>query len=136
MGAWRLMEGVHSLERIPTKVDRSGAYIARYIAKNIVAAGLARKCTLQISYAIGRADPTSFYLNTHGTGLIPEDRLACVLQEMVDLTPKGIRERLALNKPIYTRTAAYGHFGRKVDSDGGFSWEKLDLVDELKGAFL
>ncbi|HUX79539.1 MAG TPA: methionine adenosyltransferase, partial [Alphaproteobacteria bacterium] len=110
----------------PTKVDRSAAYMARYIAKNVVAAGLAERCTLQLSYAIGRADPTSLYLNTHGTGLISDARLVCILLELLDLTPKGIRERLNLNKPIYTRTAAYGHFGRNPDPDGGFSWEKLD----------
>ncbi|MBY0291961.1 MAG: methionine adenosyltransferase [Alphaproteobacteria bacterium] len=120
----------------PTKIDRSGAYIARHMAKNVVAAGLAARCTLQLSYAIGRAEPTSFYINTHGTGLISEDRLANVLRELVDLTPHGIRKKLALHKPIYRRTATYGHFGRDVDPDGGFSWEKLDLVEELKGAFL
>jgi len=111
----------------PTKVDRSAAYMARYMAKNVVASGLAERCTLQLSYAIGRADPTSFYINTHGTGLIPE---------LLDLTPQGIRIKLNLNRPIYTRTASYGHFGRKVDSDGGFSWEKIDLVEELRSAFL
>ncbi|OJW50534.1 MAG: methionine adenosyltransferase [Alphaproteobacteria bacterium 41-28] len=120
----------------PTKVDRSAAYMARYIAKNIVAAGLADRCTLQLSYAIGRSDPTSFYISTHGTGLIPDDRLSNTIRDLVDFTPGGIREKLNLNRPIYTRTAAYGHFGREVDPDGGFSWEKLDLVEELKGAFL
>lgn len=121
----------------PTKIDRSGAYMARYIAKNVVAAGLAKRCTLQLSYyAIGKTDPTSFYVNTHGTGLISDERLAYVLRDILDLTPRGIREKLALNRPIYTRTAAYGHFGRKVDADGGFSWEKTDLSEELKGAFL
>jgi S-adenosylmethionine synthetase len=120
----------------PTKVDRSAAYMARYLAKNIVAAGLADRCTLQLSYAIGCADPTSFYLNTHGTGLIPDDSLLHTIRELVDLTPRGMREKLNLNHPIYMRTAAYGHFGRKVDPDDGFSWEKLDLVEELKGAFL
>jgi len=119
-----------------TKVDRSAAYMARYMAKNIVATGLAERCTIQISYAIGRADPTSFYINTHGTGLVPENRLAEVLQDVVDLTPRGIREKLGLNKPIYARTAAYGHFGREPEPDGGFSWEKVDLVDDLKRAFL
>lgn len=116
----------------PTKVDRSATYMARYMAKNIVAAGLAERCTLQLSYAIGRADPTSFYLNTHGTGLVPENRLIHLLRELLDLTPRGIRKRLALEKPIYQRTACYGHFGRKVEPGGSFSWEKLDLVDELK----
>ena len=120
----------------PTKVDRSAAYMARYMAKNVVASGLAERCTIQLSYAIGRADPTSFYINTHGTGLIPEDRLATVLRELLDLTPQGIRIKLNLNRPIYTRTAAYGHFGREVDFDGGFSWEKIDLVEELECAFL
>ena len=118
-----------------TKVDRSAAYIARYMAKNVVAAGLAHRCTLQLSYAIGKAKPTSFYMNLHGTGLIPEDRLANVLQELLDLTPQGIRKKLGLQKPIYARTAAYGHFGRAPDSDGGFSWEKMDLVPELRRAF-
>jgi S-adenosylmethionine synthetase len=116
-----------------TKVDRSAAYMARYMAKNVVAAGLAERCTIQLSYAIGRATPTSFYINTHGTGLISEERLAFVLQDLLDLTPKGIREHLGLQKPIYARTAAYGHFGRNPESDGGFSWEKVDLVEELKG---
>lgn len=120
----------------PTKVDRSAAYIARYMAKNIVASGLAERCTIQLSYAIGRADPTSFYINMHGTGLINEDRLSMVLRDLLDLTPRGIRKTLGLERPIYARTAVYGHFGRKVDSDGGFSWENLDLVDELRNAFL
>ncbi|MBX9786255.1 MAG: methionine adenosyltransferase [Alphaproteobacteria bacterium] len=119
-----------------TKVDRSASYIARYMAKNIVASGLADRCTLQLSYAIGRADPTSFYLNTHRTGLIPEDQLIFLLRDLLDLTPRGIRKRLLLEKPIYQRTACYGHFGRKVESDGGFSWEKLDLVDELRRQLL
>lgn len=120
-----------------TKIDRSGAYMARYIAKNVVAAGLAKRCTLQLSYyAIGREDPTSFYINTHGTGLVSDERLAYVLKDILDLTPRGIREKLGLNRPIYTRTAAYGHFGRKVDADGGFSWERTDLSEVLKGAFL
>lgn len=116
-----------------TKVDRSAAYIARYMAKNVVAAGLAERCTIQLSYAIGRATPTSFYINTHGTGLVSEERLAIVLQDLLDLTPKGIREHLGLERPIYDRTAAYGHFGRTPDPDGGFSWENVDLVKELKG---
>lgn len=120
----------------PTKVDRSASYIARYMAKNIVKAGLAKRCTIQISYAIGRADPTSFYINTHRTGLVSEERLATILREMVDLTPLGIIERLKLRHPLYTKTAAYGHFGREPTPDGGFSWEKEDLVEELKGAFL
>lgn len=120
----------------PTKVDRSAAYMARYIAKNIVAASLADRCTLQLSYAIGRADPTSFYLNTHGTGLVSEAQLILLLRDLLDLTPRGIRKRLDLEKPIYQRTACYGHFGRTVEPDGGFPWEKLDLVDELKRQLL
>lgn len=115
-----------------TKVDRSAAYMARYMAKNVVAAGLATRCTLQLSYAIGRTDPTSFYINSHGTGLISDERLAKALRELLDLTPWGIQETLLLQQPIYTRTAAYGHFGRAVEPDGGFSWERVDLVEELK----
>ena len=117
----------------PTKVDRSAAYAARYLAKNVVAAGLAERCTIQIAYAIGVAKPLSFYVDTAGTA--DEQRLAAVLQELVDLSPRGIRTHLDLNKPIYRRTAAYGHFGRRPDPDGGFSWERLDLVDELRRAF-
>jgi len=117
----------------PTKVDRSGAYAARYLAKNVVAAGLAERCTIQIAYAIGVAKPLSFYVDTIGTA--DEQRLAAVLRELVDLSPRGIRTHLDLNKPIYRRTAAYGHFGRRPDPDGGFSWERLDLVDELRRAF-
>ena len=116
----------------PTKVDRSAAYAARYLAKNVVAAGLAERCTIQISYAIGVSKPLSFYVNTHGTGRVDEDKLAKLLPEMVDLRPRAIREHLGLNRPIYARTAAYGHFGRAPDADGGFSWERLDLVSELK----
>ena len=119
----------------PSKVDRSAAYAARYIAKNVVAAGLAARCTIQVSYAIGVAKPLSVYVNTEGTGLVDEGRLSEVLQEMVDLSPRGIRERLKLNRPIYARTAAYGHFGRDPEPDGGFSWERTDLVDGLKAAF-
>jgi S-adenosylmethionine synthetase len=119
----------------PTKVDRSAAYITRYLAKNIVAAGLASKCTIQLSYAIGIAEPLSLYVDTHGTGASGiEDRLEVVLPKLVRLTPKGIRTHLALNKPIYQRTAAYGHFGRAPDAEGGFSWEKTDLVEALKAA--
>jgi S-adenosylmethionine synthetase len=117
----------------PTKVDRSAAYAARYLAKNVVAAGLADHCTIQIAYAIGVAKPLSFYVDTAGTA--HEQKLAAVLQELVDLSPRGIRTHLDLNKPIYTRTSAYGHFGRRPDPDGGFSWERLDLVDELRRAF-
>ncbi|MEM6634425.1 MAG: methionine adenosyltransferase [Pseudomonadota bacterium] len=118
----------------PTKVDRSAAYAARYLAKNVVAAGLAERCTLQLSYAIGVAKPLSIYVDTHGTGAVPEARIEEVLAKEVDLTPRGIRTRLELNKPIYQRTAAYGHFGRDPDADGGFSWERTDLVDTLKAA--
>ncbi len=119
----------------PSKVDRSAAYAARYLAKNVVAAGLADKCTLQLSYAIGVAKPLSVYINTDGTGHVDEDKLVVVLQNLLDLSPRGIRTHLKLNRPIYARTSAYGHFGRAPDSDGGFSWEKTDLVAELKRAF-
>jgi len=118
----------------PTKVDRSAAYITRYMAKNIVAAGLARRVTIQLSYAIGVSEPLSLYIDTHGTGTVPEATLEAVLPTLVRLTPRGIREHLGLNKPIYQRSASYGHFGRTPDADGGFSWEKLDLVDQLKAA--
>ena len=118
----------------PTKVDRSAAYAARYLAKNVVGAGLAERCTIQVAYAIGIAKPLSFYVDTGGTN-VDEQKLAAVLQDLVDLSPRGIRTHLALNKPIYTRTSAYGHFGRPPEPDGGFSWEKLDLVDELRRAF-
>jgi S-adenosylmethionine synthetase len=117
----------------PTKVDRSGAYAARYLAKNVVGAGLAERCTIQVAYAIGVAKPLSFYVDTAGAA--DEQRLASVLQQLMDLSPRGIRTHLGLNKPIYARTASYGHFGRTPDGDGGFSWEKLDLVDELRRAF-
>jgi len=117
-----------------TKVDRSAAYICRYLAKNVVGAGLARRCTIQISYAIGVAEPLSFYVDTHGTGAVGDDVLERVLPTLLRLTPKGIRTHLSLNKPIYERTAAYGHFGREPDAHGGFGWEKLDLVDALKAA--
>jgi S-adenosylmethionine synthetase len=119
----------------PTKVDRSAAYAARWVAKNVVAAGLAERCTIQLSYAIGVSKPLSVYINTDGTGRVDEEKLGKVIQEMVDLSPRGIRTRLGLNKPIYVRTAAYGHFGRTPDADGGFSWEKTDLAQALKGAF-
>ena len=119
----------------PTKVDRSAAYAARYLAKNVVAAGLAQRCVIQLSYAIGVSRPLSVYVDTFGTGRVDEDRLSDVLQQLMDLSPRGIRTHLALNRPIYARTAAYGHFGRAPDLDGGFSWEKLDLVDSLKTAF-
>jgi S-adenosylmethionine synthetase len=117
----------------PTKVDRSAAYVARYLAKNVVAAKLARRCTIQLSYAIGIAEPLSVYVDTHGTGTVPEATLEAVLPKLVRLTPKGIREHLKLNAPIYAKTAAYGHFGRE-GSDGFFTWENTDLVDQLKAA--
>jgi len=116
----------------PTKVDRSAAYAARHAAKNVVAAGLADRCTIQISYAIGVSHPISFYVNTHGTGRYSDAAIAQAIQNIADFRPRGIRERLGLNKPIYARTAAYGHFGRAAEADGGFTWEKLDLVDALK----
>jgi S-adenosylmethionine synthetase len=116
----------------PTKVDRSAAYAARYLAKNVVAADLAEKCTIQISYAIGIAKPLSFYVNTHGTGKISEERLATLLQNTMDLSPRSLREHLKLNKPIYQKTAVYGHFGRAPEANGCFSWEKIDLVEKLK----
>jgi S-adenosylmethionine synthetase len=118
----------------PTKVDRSAAYAARYLAKNVVAAGLAEKCCLQLSYAIGVSKPLSIYVDLYNTGRVAEDKLERALSEVMDLSPRGIRERLQLNRPIYRRTAAYGHFGRKPDDDGGFSWEKLDLVEPIKAA--
>jgi len=119
----------------PTKVDRSAAYAARYLAKNVVAAGLADRCTIQISYAIGVPDPLSVYVDTHQTGKVDEVKLEKILPEMMSLKPRNIREHLGLNKPIYARTAAYGHFGREPDAEGGFSWEKTDLADQLTRAF-
>jgi S-adenosylmethionine synthetase len=119
----------------PTKVDRSATYAARYLAKNVVAAGLAGRCTIQLSYAIGVSKPLSVYVDTHGTAEVDEDRLSAVLQDLMDLSPRGIREHLGLNRPIYARTSAYGHFGRSPDPDGGFSWERLDLVEGLRAAF-
>ena len=118
----------------PTKVDRSAAYAARYLAKNVVAAKLAERCTIQLSYAIGVAKPLSIYVDLHGTGKVDEAKLEHALGEVMDLTPRGIRTHLNLNRPIYARTSAYGHFGRKTTRDGGFSWEKTDLVDALKAA--
>jgi S-adenosylmethionine synthetase len=118
----------------PTKVDRSAAYAARYLAKNIVAAGLADRCTLQLAYAIGVARPLSIYIDTHGTGKVPEDKLETAVAEAMDLTPRGIRKHLDLNRPIYARTSSYGHFGRTPDNEGGFSWEKTDLAEVLKRA--
>ncbi len=119
----------------PTKVDRSAAYAARYLAKNVVGAGLAERCTIQVAYAIGIAKPLSVYVNTAKTGEVDEEKLSRLLQELMDLSPRGIRTHLGLNRPIYTRTSSYGHFGRSPDTDGGFSWERLDLVDELRRAF-
>ncbi len=119
----------------PTKVDRSAAYAARYLAKNVVAAGLADRCTIQLSYAIGVAEPLSIYADLHDTGHVDPDRLEKVLMEVMRLSPRGIREHLHLNKPIYARTSAYGHFGRKTDADGGFSWEATDLADAIRGRF-
>ena len=118
----------------PTKVDRSAAYAARYLAKNVVAAGLAEKCTIQLSYAIGVARPLSIYADTFGTGQVSEEQIEKAVSNCMDLTPRGIRTHLDLNKPIYQRTAAYGHFGRAPDADGGFSWERIDLIDALKAA--
>ncbi|MBU0826104.1 MAG: methionine adenosyltransferase [Alphaproteobacteria bacterium] len=117
----------------PTKVDRSAAYITRYLAKNIVAAGLARRCTIQLSYAIGVAEPLSIYVDLHGTGTVEESRIEAAIPQLVRLTPKGIRTHLGLNKPIYKQTAAYGHFGRTADGDS-FPWERTDLTDKLKAA--
>ena len=120
----------------PTKVDRSAAYAARYLAKNIVGADIAKKCSIQLSYAIGVAKPLSIYADTFGTGIVAEETIENAIASCMDLTPMGIRTHLGLNKPIYQRTAAYGHFGRKPEQDGGFSWEKLDLVDEIKAKCL
>lgn len=118
----------------PTKVDRSAAYAARYLAKNIVAAGLADRCTLQLSYAIGIAEPQSIFVDTHGTGQVDEAAIEAAIPQIMSLTPRGIRTQLGLNKPIYSRTAAYGHFGREPEADGGFSWERTDLTEALKSA--
>jgi S-adenosylmethionine synthetase len=120
----------------PTKVDRSGAYACRYLAKNVVAAGLADKCTIQIGYAIGVSHPLSFYVDLHGGNNVDPARLEAILPQMIGgATPRAIREHLKLNRPIYARTTAYGHFGREPDADGGFSWEKTDLAEELRRAF-
>ena len=119
----------------PTKVDRSAAYATRYLAKNVVASGLADRCTIQVAYAIGVSRPLSVYVDTYGTGKVDEEKLADALREVMDLSPRGIREHLGLSRPIYARTAAYGHFGREPEADGGFSWEKTDLADALAKAF-
>lgn len=118
----------------PTKVDRSAAYAARYLAKNVVAAGLGERCTIQLSYAIGVSEPLSLYVDLHGTGQVDEARLETALRDVMNLSPRGIREHLNLNRPIYERTAAYGHFGRTPDADGGFSWEQTDIAEALKSA--
>ena len=118
----------------PTKVDRSAAYVARYLAKNVVACGMAEKCTIQLSYAIGVSKPLSIYCDTFETGQVPDQQIEKAIDACMDLTPRGIREHLQLNRPIYERTAAYGHFGRAPDADGGFSWEKTDLGEALKKA--
>ena len=118
----------------PTKVDRSAAYAARYLAKNVVAGGFADRCTIQLSYAIGVAQPLSIYVNTHDTGSVAEEAIEAALGKVMDLSPRGIRDHLRLNNPIYARTAAYGHFGREPDADGGFSWEKTDLTGAIDAA--
>ncbi len=118
----------------PTKVDRSAAYVARYLAKNVVAAGMAERCTIQLSYAIGVSQPLSIYADTHGTGEVAPAEIETAIGKVIDLSPRGIREKLQMNKPIYERTAAYGHFGREPEADGGFSWERTDLAEALKGA--
>jgi S-adenosylmethionine synthetase len=118
----------------PTKVDRSAAYAARYLAKNVVAAGLAGRCTIQLSYAIGVSQPLSLYVDLHDSGKVEEAKLEKALSDVMDLSPRGIREHLKLSRPIYARTSSYGHFGRTPDGDGGFSWEKTDLADELRRA--
>ncbi len=118
----------------PTKVDRSAAYAARYLAKNVVAAKLAKKCTIQLSYAIGVSQPLSVYVDTHGTGKVDDSKIEKALRKVMDLSPRGIRKHLDLNRPIYARTSSYGHFGRKPDADGGFSWERTDLSKALKAA--
>ena len=118
----------------PTKVDRSAAYAARYLAKNVVASGLATRCCIQVAYAIGVAKPLAIYADTYGTGIVPEVQIEAALSRVMDLTPRGIRTHLGLNRPIYARTSAYGHFGRAPEADGGFSWEKTDLIEALKKA--
>ncbi|MEM8802495.1 MAG: methionine adenosyltransferase [Pseudomonadota bacterium] len=118
----------------PTKVDRSAAYAARYLAKNVVAAGIADRCLIQLSYAIGVSKPLSIYVDTFGTGELPPEKIEAAINASMDLSPRGIREQLSMNRPVYQRTAAYGHFGRAPDTDGGFSWERTDLVDALKAA--
>jgi S-adenosylmethionine synthetase len=118
----------------PTKVDRSAAYAARYLAKNVVAAGLAERCMIQVAYAIGVADPMSLYVDTQGTGQVEDGKLEAVLADLFPLRPTNIRRKLEMNKPIYKRTAAYGHFGRAPEADGGFSWERTDLAEAIRKA--
>jgi S-adenosylmethionine synthetase len=117
------------------KVDRSAAYAARYLAKNVVASGIADECLIQLSYAIGVSEPLSFYINTQGTNKVDVAKLPSLLRELMDLSPRGIREHLQLNRPIYQKTASFGHFGRKPESDGSFSWERTDLVPAIRSAF-
>jgi S-adenosylmethionine synthetase len=118
----------------PSKVDRSAAYASLYMAKNVVAAGLADKCALQLAYAIGDSKPLSVYADLYGTGKVEEAKLEAAIREVMDLSPRGIREHLKLSRPVYERTASYGHFGRQPENDGAFSWEKVDLVEPLKAA--
>ncbi len=118
----------------PTKVDRSAAYAARYLAKNVVAADIAERCTIQLAYAIGVSEPLSLYVDLHGTGQVSEEALEKALRDVMSLSPRGIREHLQLNRPIYARTSAYGHFGRAPEADGGFSWERTDLADRIRSA--
>jgi S-adenosylmethionine synthetase len=132
-GGWAPHGGGAFSGKDPTKVDRSAAYAARYLAKNVVAAGLADHCTIQVAYAIGVAKPLSFYVDTGGA--VDENKLGRVLNELMDLSPRGIRTHLGLNKPIYTRTSSYGHFGREPEANGAFSWERTDLADELRRVF-
>lgn len=119
----------------PTKVDRSAAYAARYLAKNVVAAGISERCTIQLAYAIGVSEPLALYVNTHGTNVVDDEKLPSVLRELVNLSPRGIREHLQLSRPIYKKTSSFGHFGREPEADGHFSWERLDIVAALKSAF-
>ncbi|MEO0427826.1 MAG: methionine adenosyltransferase [Pseudomonadota bacterium] len=118
----------------PTKVDRSAAYAARYLAKNVVAAGLAERCVIQLAYAIGVAEPLAIYVDGQGTETVPAEKIEQAIRSTISLTPRGIRTHLGLNKPIYRRTAAYGHFGRAPEEDGGFSWERTDIADALRAA--
>ncbi|MBF0094165.1 MAG: methionine adenosyltransferase domain-containing protein, partial [Alphaproteobacteria bacterium] len=134
-GGWGAHGGGAFSGKDPTKVDRSAAYASRYLAKNVVAAGLASRCLIQLSYAIGVSKPLSVYVDTQGTGVVDEDKLSGALVDLMDLSPRGIRTHLGLSRPIYARTAAYGHFGRTPEADGGFSWERTDLVDALKSIF-